>query len=179
MAAGALLGKMVVGDRLRIAGSDIRSFASLSANPDAATPDSVAGTICDNCPDSFGIGARLGRERAEQDYAYPYAPVTLGGPSSGSSQAIADVPPVDDGYQYGGRFPDTPEKAATHPHIQPVRRDMGSGAFESRPVTDSGFAQSREKEGPKERPGRATNPMAEARKAAPEPVKISSDLPPP
>lgn len=135
MFGGALLGKMSVGDRLRVVGSETRPFSSLSANPDAATPDRLVDMDCVGCPDSFGIGARLGRNRADDSYAYPYAPVTLGGEASAAPKEIANVEPVDDGYRYGGRFPD-PAPDKPRPTSLRSAAAMGDGGFETRPLAE-------------------------------------------
>ena len=95
---GALLGEMVAGQRLSGGSSEPAAYSRLSANPDAAATPSIGDDPCIGCPDSYGVAARLRAERRDR--------------MDGSFRALGSVEPevaaddIDDGYRYGGRFPD-------------------------------------------------------------------------
>lgn len=103
---GGFLGEMVAAPLAGLRGGDTGSFSSLSANPNASVVEGQSGLPlpCLDCPDSYGVAAKLRSDR-EQRMSDEFR--ELG--------AVAVDPPsmtdVDDGYRYGGRFPDPPPPA--------------------------------------------------------------------
>lgn len=99
---GAVLGEMAVGKRLGRGSDAPASYSHLSANPGAlVAPDEGAAAPCPGCADSYGVAARL---RADRENRMDDAFRDLGA-------VDIDMPPpepADDGYRYGGRFPDQP-----------------------------------------------------------------------
>ncbi len=121
---GTLLGKMIAGDRLRVVGPEQQPFASLSANPDAATADPVAQPDCIFCPDSFGVGAKLRDRRTEYGYAYPYAPVELNDSHTGEMNKPAPIDAQEGDYQYGGSFSARAFSSEASASLSPSPRDL-------------------------------------------------------
>jgi len=104
IAGGFLLGSLAVGTGLGSAYEREASYAELSANPNASSADSVAPLTCLDCPDSYGVAARLRTIRDERsDDAFR----ELGAVELEYSPARE----TEDDYRYGGRFPeaDLPE----------------------------------------------------------------------
>ena len=105
MLAGMLLGEESA-EPLATArgGDDPSSYAQYSANPDARVPQGATAAPCFDCPDSYGVAARL---RAEREARMAGAFRELG--AVDLDAPLPDEParkPADDGYRYGGRFPD-------------------------------------------------------------------------
>ncbi len=104
---GMLLGEMTVGTRSGSGIGEPATYSHLSANPDAAAPPVGGAAPCLDCRDSYGVAARLradGESRMSDEFrdlgAVDVNPSALGEP--------------DDGYRYGGRFPDpTPREASS------------------------------------------------------------------
>jgi hypothetical protein len=113
LAGGALLGAIVVGGGLRGKGDAPASFADLSANPAALAADgSSPQPACLDCADSYGVGLQLRTERGSR----------MDEPFRRLGQVDIDAAPIDtadDGYRYGGRFPD-PEPMAMIPPVAVV-----------------------------------------------------------
>ncbi|HEY0595901.1 hypothetical protein [Sphingopyxis sp.] len=97
---GMLLGELAVGTRTNGLSDEVPSFSSLSANPDAAMPQGEGAPACTDCADSYGAAARL---RAQHEERMNYGFREMG---AVDVDPLAPVEPVDDGYRYGGRFPD-------------------------------------------------------------------------
>ncbi len=111
--AGALAG-VLLGDKsaeplaaARI-GDDPASYAQYSANPDARVPQGETAAPCFACPDSYGVAARLRVEReSRMENAFrELGAVDLDAPLPDERVPEPAPEPADDGYQYGGRFPD-------------------------------------------------------------------------
>ncbi|HET6525759.1 hypothetical protein [Sphingopyxis sp.] len=105
--AGVLLGEEsaepLVAARAR-GGDDPASYAQYSANPDARVPQGETAAPCFACPDSYGVAARL---RAKREARMADAFRDLGAVDMDAPLPDEPAPePLDDGYQYGGRFPD-------------------------------------------------------------------------
>ena len=80
------------------------SYAEYSANPEARVAQGETAAPCFACPDSYGVAARL---RAERESRMASAFRELG--AVDLDAPLPDEParkPADDGYRYGGRFPD-------------------------------------------------------------------------
>lgn len=162
---GALLGKMIVGDRLRVVGADRQPFASLSANPDAATVDPIAERDCIFCPDSFGVGAKLRDRHSQPEYAYPYAPVELGESATSKSHRPANNDEPNDNYRYGGTFADSRTfarpsaalNASSSDNLLPESRSLGSKPLE-RPGGQASAAEAGKAEATPPPPARSAPP---------------------
>ena len=102
---GMLLGEMAVGTRSGSRMGEPATYSHLSANPDAAAPPVGGAAPCLDCRDSYGVAARLrdDRESRMSDEFRELGAVDLDPPASGEP---------DDGYRYGGRFPDPPPRDA-------------------------------------------------------------------
>lgn len=103
---GTLLGEMAVGTRLGGGGDASASYSQFSANPDALAPpgEGAVPVSCPGCVDSYGVAARLRADREDRmDDAFR---------DLGAVDIDAPLPaePADDGYRYGGRFPDPPPR---------------------------------------------------------------------
>lgn len=109
MLAGMLLGEESA-EPLATArgGDDPSSYAQYSANPDARVPQGATAAPCFDCPDSYGVAARLRAEReARMAGAFrELGAVDLDAPLPGEPALEPAPEPADDGYRYGGRFPD-------------------------------------------------------------------------
>ena len=117
---GMLLCEIAGGTRLGGGTGGPASYAHLSANPDALAPQGSGTAPCLDCADSYGVAIRLRAHRDDRmrdDAFRELGTVDVGPP------ILADM---DDGYQYGGRFPD-PEPAAAV---------TGDDAFTSIPGSD-------------------------------------------
>ncbi|MBO9698327.1 MAG: hypothetical protein J7499_19220 [Sphingopyxis sp.] len=104
---GTLLGEMAVGTRLGGGGGDApASYSQLSANPGALAPpgEGAIPVSCPGCVDSYGVAARLRADREDR--------MDDGFRDLGAVDIDAPLPaePADDGYRYGGRFPDPPPR---------------------------------------------------------------------
>lgn len=98
---GWLLGNLVAESRLGNTPTDPLPFSQMSANPDAAATPAISVAPCLGCPDSYGVAAQIPANRAHRmNDAFR----ALGTDDPDAALSPAD----DDGYQYGGRFPDTP-----------------------------------------------------------------------
>ncbi len=129
--AGALLGRFVTASRLDSAAPATRPYSELSANAGAAETPAVTGMSCPDCPDSYGVAARL---RAERENRTVDALRALG--TVDTDPAAAD--PQDD-YRYGGRFPDPPsppEDMPLHERIDNARDDGGGQPDPDAPTAD-------------------------------------------
>ncbi len=109
---GALLGEMVAGQRLSGGSSEPAAYSRLSANPDAAATQAIGGEDpCIGCPDSYGVAARLRAERHGRiDDAFR---------ALGSVNPEAAIDERNDGYRYGGRFPDS-EPRSRYMKMEPL-----------------------------------------------------------
>lgn len=103
--SGMLLGEMAAGPRLGSGIGEPATYSHLSANPDAAAPPAGGAAPCLDCRDSYGVAARLRAERESRmsDEFRELGAVDVDPPMSDES---------DDGYRYGGRFPDPPPREA-------------------------------------------------------------------
>jgi hypothetical protein len=115
--AGMLLGEMAVGTRSIGGMGEPATYSRLSANPDAAAAPVGGAAPCPDCRDSYGVAARL---RADREDRMSHEFRELGA-------VDLDPPPPDepdDGYRYGGRFPDPPprevRRVVTAPAIVPA-----------------------------------------------------------
>ena len=106
VAGGMLLGEMTVGTRSGSGIGEPATYSHLSANPDAAAPPVGGAAPCLDCRDSYGVAARLraDRESRMSDEFRDLGTVDLDPPASGEP---------DEGYRYGGRFPDPPPREAS------------------------------------------------------------------
>ncbi|MBJ7441026.1 MAG: hypothetical protein JHD35_18665 [Sphingopyxis sp.] len=103
---GMLLGEMAAGTRLGSGMGEPATYSHLSANPDAAAPPAGGTAPCLDCRDSYGVAARLraDRESRMSNEFRDLGTVALDPPAPGEP---------DDGYRYGGRFPDPPPREAS------------------------------------------------------------------
>lgn len=99
---GMLLGEMAAGKRLGSGPAEGTPYSHLSANPDASAPVMADAAPCLACPDSYGVAARL---RADRESRMSNEFRDLGAVDL-DPRPLSE--PVDDGYRYGGRFPDPP-----------------------------------------------------------------------
>ncbi len=99
---GVLLGEMAAGERLGSSAAEGTSYSHLSANPDAGAPVISGAAPCLVCPDSYGVAARL---RAERENRMSNEFRDLGAVDL-DPRLLGDSD--DDGYRYGGRFPNPP-----------------------------------------------------------------------
>ena len=106
VSGGTLLGEMAVGTRLGGGIGEPATYSHLSANPDAAAPPVSGAAPCLDCRDSYGVAARLraDRESRMSDEFRELGAVDIDPPAPGEP---------DDGYRYGGRFPDPPPREAS------------------------------------------------------------------
>ncbi len=111
---GTILGNIAAGPLADQRAAATASFSGLSANPDAQNPPGEGAAPCLDCPDSYGVGARL---RADRDQRMSDEFRELGA-------VDVDPPlpadPIDD-YRYGGRFPDPePGERGAAPSLEPI-----------------------------------------------------------
>lgn len=106
VAGGMLLGEMTVGTRSGSGIGEPATYSHLSANPDAAAPPVGGAAPCLDCRDSYGVAARLraDRESRMSDEFRELGAVDVNPPGPGEP---------DEGYCYGGRFPDPPPREAS------------------------------------------------------------------
>lgn len=104
---GMLLGEMAAGKRLGSGAAEGTPYSHLSANPDASAPVMGGATPCLACPDSYGVAAGL---RAERENRMSNEFRDLGAVDL-DLRPLSE--PDDDGYRYGGRFPDPPPSEAS------------------------------------------------------------------
>ena len=121
LGAGALLAFIVIGQGLRGKNSGPASFSNLCANPKAAVADASSAPPCLDCADSYGVGARLRAERESR----------LSDPFRRLGEVDEDAPmpspeEANDGYRYGGRFPDPPRPAMVMPVALPPTAEAGT-----------------------------------------------------
>lgn len=102
VAGGMILGNMAVGTRRGASGDAPASYSRLSANPGALVADGEGAAPCPDCLDSYGVAVRLRADREDRmsDDFRALGAVDL--------ETAPPPEPVDDGYRYGGRFPDPP-----------------------------------------------------------------------
>lgn len=99
LCGGMLLGNLATGSGRPGTLSDRQPFSSLSSNPDAALPPPADADSCLSCPDSYGVAARMRADREKR----------MGGTFRELGYVDPDGIALDDeedGYRYGGRFPD-------------------------------------------------------------------------
>ncbi|WP_327467121.1 hypothetical protein [Sphingopyxis sp.] len=115
---GMLLGELAVGSRTGAYSGEVPSFSRLSSNPDAMVAQGEGAPPCLDCADSYGVGIRMRAARGDRmsDEFRELGAVELDPP------APADI---DDGYRYGGRFPDP----------EPPAKDDATDIVETLPVT--------------------------------------------
>ncbi|GGJ62610.1 hypothetical protein CDQ92_11930 [Sphingopyxis bauzanensis] len=103
---GMLLGEMTVGTKSGSGIAEPATYSHLSTNPDAAAPPVGGAAPCLDCRDSYGVAARLraDRESRMSDEFRELGAVDLDPPAPSEP---------DDGYRYGGRFPDPPPRHAS------------------------------------------------------------------
>lgn len=118
---GTLLGNIVTGSRLNSVSADPQSFSQMSANPNAAATPEGSGDLCQGCPNSYGVAARLRADQANRTNDAFRA--------RGAVNPDAPASRVDDDYQYGGRFPEIPRptSAPARPDRPDRLPDAGSG----------------------------------------------------
>ncbi|QCB55215.1 hypothetical protein E5675_12740 [Sphingopyxis sp. PAMC25046] len=123
--AGLLLGEMIAEPLAATrGGDDPASYAQYSANPDARLPQGETAAPCFACPDSYGVAARL---RAEREPRMESAFRELGAIDLDAPLPDEPVPESsDDGYQYGGRFPDPAPEIET-PNVETESNPSPSG----------------------------------------------------
>ncbi|MBK6414665.1 hypothetical protein [Sphingopyxis sp.] len=104
------------------------TFSHLSANPDAAVGPAVIAAPCLDCRDSYGVAARLraDRENRMSDEFRELGAVDLDPPAPSEP---------DDGYRYGGRFPDPPPRESNR-RMPDVRLVSAGTADEKPPVAE-------------------------------------------
>lgn len=112
VAGGIALGEMTIGSRARIGGHEPASYSHLSANPQALMSQGDGAAPCLDCPDSYGVAVKLraNRDRRMSDEFRELGAVDVDSP------ARADP---DDGYRFGGRFPDPPPEVVVDQHPAP------------------------------------------------------------
>ena len=117
--AGALLGETVVGTKWGGRGDEPASYSHLSANPDAAVPPPGGAAPCLDCRDSYGVAARLRayREGRMSDEFRELGAVDVDAPTASEP---------DDGYRYGGRFPDPPVGERSSPFAEARTSDTAA-----------------------------------------------------
>lgn len=123
---GLMLGEMVARPMLEKRAAAAASFSRLSANPDAQMTPSAGAAPCLDCPDSYGVAIRLRSDR-EQRMSDEFREL-------GAVDVDPPVPAdIDDGYRYGGRFPDPAPRAtpAPVPAANPVPGAEDSPATET------------------------------------------------
>lgn len=98
--SGMMLGEMASGTRQRADVGGPASYSHLSANPDALVAQGDAAAPCPDCVDSYGVAARLRADREDR--------MSDGFRALGAVDVEIPPEPIDDGYRYGGRFPDPP-----------------------------------------------------------------------
>lgn len=111
--AGGALGEMVTGPIAQHRAAASASFSHLSANPDALNAQGEGAAPCLDCPDSYGVAARLRADRDQRmsDEFRELGAVDVDPPPWSS--------PDDDAYRYGGRFPDPAPRPAVAPAPEP------------------------------------------------------------
>ncbi|MBJ7501269.1 MAG: hypothetical protein JHC57_16050 [Sphingopyxis sp.] len=104
IAGGTMLGDMAAGTRPGAETGGPASYSHLSANPDALVAVGESAAPCPGCADSYGAAARLRADREDR--------MSEGFRALGAVDIEAHVSPepADDGYRYGGRFPDPPPR---------------------------------------------------------------------
>ncbi|WP_447762225.1 hypothetical protein [Sphingopyxis panaciterrae] len=117
IAGGFLLGGLAVGTGLGGAHEREASYADLSANPRALAVDSLPPPGCLDCPDSYGVAARLRTIRNERsdDAFRELGAVELD---------YAPAQEADDDYQYGGRFPEADFPELNRPPVTEQPEDV-------------------------------------------------------
>lgn len=112
LAGGMALGEMAAGSRAGIDSHEPASFSHLSANPDALMPQADGAAPCLDCADSYGVAVKLraDRDRRMSDEFRELGAVDVDPPASAYP---------DDGYRFGGRFPDPPPEVAVDQHPAP------------------------------------------------------------
>ncbi len=103
-------------------GDNPASYAQYSANPDARVPQGETAAPCFACPDSYGVAARLRAERESRMADAFRELVDFDAPLPGEPAPE----PNDDGYQYGGRFPDPAPEIET-PNVETESSPSPSG----------------------------------------------------
>jgi hypothetical protein len=110
VAGGLALGEVATGSRSGSGRGEPASFSRLSANPAALMPQGKGASPCPDCPDSYGVAARLRAHREDRagddrmsDEFRELGAVDLDAPTRTYA---------DDDYRYGGRFPDPPPVVA-------------------------------------------------------------------
>lgn len=126
---GMLLGEMAIGTRWRSAMDEPATYSRLSANPDAAAPPVSGAAPCLDCRDSYGVATRL---RASRESRMSNEFRQLGAVDLDPSAPGA----LDDGYRYGGRFPDPPMRE-TNGQGQDAPTVPISAADEEPPVAET------------------------------------------
>lgn len=122
--SGMLLGEMAAGTRLGGGIGEPATYSHLSANPDAAAPPAGGAAPCLDCRDSYGVASRLraDRESRMSNEFRELGAVDLNPPGPGEP---------DDGYRYGGRFPDPPRDASKQ---QPDAQVAPAAAADENPL---------------------------------------------
>lgn len=111
---GIILGNIAAGPLADERAAATASFSRLSANPDAQSAPGEGAAPCLDCPDSYGVGARM---RADRDQRMSDEFRELG------AVDVDPPPPADpvDDYRYGGRFPDPePREQVAAPSLEPI-----------------------------------------------------------
>lgn len=111
---GIILGNIAAGPLADQRAAATASFSGLSANPDAQNAQGESATPCLDCPDSYGVGARLSADRDQRmsDEFRELGAVDVDPP--------LPVDPIDD-HRYGGRFPaPEPHEQGAAPSVDPI-----------------------------------------------------------
>jgi hypothetical protein len=128
---GALIGRYVTASRLDSAAPATRPYSQMSANPAAAETPTATGISCPDCPDSYGVAARLRAERGNRT-ANRFRAL-------GTIDIDAAPAELQDDYRYGGRFPDPPspiDDTPLHGRIDDARDDDGAQPDLDAPTAD-------------------------------------------
>lgn len=133
IAGGFLLGGIAVGTGLGGAHEREASYADLSANPHATAADTISPLTCLDCPDSYGVAARL---RTIRDHRNDDAFRELGAVEIDYSPTHES----DDDYRYGGRFPDAdrPEPIDRAPSVAAQTDEVPASLPSDNVDTDEG-----------------------------------------
>lgn len=107
---GLFLGEMAADPLANRDAAGPNSFSRFSANPGDQVAQNADEAPCINCPDSYGVAARL-RMNREQRMSAEFREL------GAVDVDVAAPTDADDSYRYGGRFPDPAPHAIAEPSI--------------------------------------------------------------